>query len=357
MTTAVETHPGATISSPVATLPQKGTAPASAAVSRDDALDFTKGALVLCMVAYHTLNYFRYDERILRHLHFLPPSFIFITGFLITKIYRPKIFAGDQRVYARLFTRGLKVLLLFVVTNVLVQATLQTSYNRNLGLTRLADNLGTIFLTGEGRATVFGVLLPISYLLLLSAALLRVGRDHRSTLPVATVAIVSLCTLLAYNGDLTFNLELLSMGLLGMMAGFIPQPRLDRVAKGLIPLAATYLAYSIAIHRWYPTYLINAAGVSFSLLLLYSLGRYAATWPVVLRPLALLGNYSLFSYLAQIAVLQILFRLSRHSGLFEHDVVGPFLATALVTFALVRLVNHLRPRSKVIDGAYKTVFA
>ena len=54
---------------------------------RDTAIDFTKGALVLFMVLYHWLNYFLgphgqyYD-----YLRFLTPSFIFITGFMISQI-------------------------------------------------------------------------------------------------------------------------------------------------------------------------------------------------------------------------------------------------------------------------------
>lgn len=50
-------------------------------VGRIPALDFTKGALVLTMVLYHWLNYFvGVTGYYYRYLHFLTPSFIFITG-------------------------------------------------------------------------------------------------------------------------------------------------------------------------------------------------------------------------------------------------------------------------------------
>ena len=75
--------------------------PAQGAVekSRNSALDFTKGALVLFMVLYHSLNYFRLDRGgpYLTYLRFLSPSFIFISGFLITHIYRSKYQTWDWR--------------------------------------------------------------------------------------------------------------------------------------------------------------------------------------------------------------------------------------------------------------------
>ena len=55
---------------------------------RISALDFTKGALVLVMVLYHWLNYFVGPQGdFYRYLSFLPPSFICITGFLISHVY------------------------------------------------------------------------------------------------------------------------------------------------------------------------------------------------------------------------------------------------------------------------------
>src|SRR6185295_1822787 len=55
---------------------------------RNPALDFTKGALVLIMVLYHWLNYFvSADGFGYRYLRFITPSFIVITGFLVSHIY------------------------------------------------------------------------------------------------------------------------------------------------------------------------------------------------------------------------------------------------------------------------------
>jgi peptidoglycan/LPS O-acetylase OafA/YrhL len=324
---------------------------------RNAALDFAKGGLVLCMVAYHSINYFRYDVQLLRHLHFVPSSFIFIAGFLLTHVYLPKMRAGDAQAYRRLFVRGLKVLILFTVLNVIVQAVFQTSYNRRLGLDVFIAQLDTIFLTGERRAAVFGVLLPISYLLLVSSVILRVVRRWPWALHALAVAAFALCVALEQRGLLTFNLELLSMGLIGMVVGFAPKRWLDRLAVNLSALVVIYVAYFAATHVWYPSYLINAVGVALSLLLLYAVGQRIGSRGLIARNAALIGNYSLLSYLVQIAVLQFLFRLSRATGVMERDLVVPFLATILVTFALIKAVNFARVRSSAADRTYKFVFA
>src|SRR5258708_7836003 len=83
-------------------------------LARDNALDFTKGSLVLFMVLYHWLNYFvgiggrHYD-----YLRFLTPSFIFITGFMISHILLPRYGTGGSSLPKRLAVRGLKLLGVF----------------------------------------------------------------------------------------------------------------------------------------------------------------------------------------------------------------------------------------------------
>src|ERR1700691_3958535 len=70
---------------------------------RIPALDFTKGALVLVMVLYHWMNYFvMADGSIYKYLRFLTPSFIFITGFLISQVYLSKYQASRSHVPGRL---------------------------------------------------------------------------------------------------------------------------------------------------------------------------------------------------------------------------------------------------------------
>src|SRR5947209_8358962 len=88
-------------------------------VSRNPALDFTKGALVLIMVLYHWINYFIGPQwEYYQYLRFLTPSFIFITGFMISNVYLSKYETAGPRLSKRLFTRGLKLMAIFLALNV-----------------------------------------------------------------------------------------------------------------------------------------------------------------------------------------------------------------------------------------------
>jgi len=68
----------------------------------------------------------------------------------------------------------------------------------------------------------------------------------------------------------------------------------------------------------------------------------------------LAGAYSLWSYLVQIAALQILFRLTRHSGALADAILTPLAVTVVITLAAVKALDYARAHSR---AAYRFVFA
>src|SRR5438067_11789214 len=100
---------------------QRPQAPQADPRPRIDALDMTKGVLVMAMVVYHSFNYSTDYTLGFNYLPFLPPSFILITGFLISRLYFTPEAARDSRVYGRLFFRGCRLLVLFTLLNLLTQ--------------------------------------------------------------------------------------------------------------------------------------------------------------------------------------------------------------------------------------------
>src|SRR5260370_33099469 len=71
------------------------------------------------MVLYHWINYFIGPQwPYYFYLRFLTPSFIFITGFMISHVYLAKYDSADRRLPNRLFVRGLQLMALFLVLNV-----------------------------------------------------------------------------------------------------------------------------------------------------------------------------------------------------------------------------------------------
>src|SRR5277367_704460 len=150
------------------------------------ALDSTKGALVLIMVLYHWVNYFIGPQwEYYRYLRFLTPSFIFITGFMISNVYLSKYDATDPRLAKRLFVRGLKLLAIFVVLNAARAFVVPLlSIGGLAGNPLNLNNLVAVYITGNvmattGKVVAFHILVPISYLLLLSAILLRPYRSYK----------------------------------------------------------------------------------------------------------------------------------------------------------------------------------
>src|SRR5580700_8958003 len=113
MPTEIESRASGTL------LPRIDVPARSSKSQRIPALDFTKGALVLIMVLYHWINYFIGPQwAYYEYLHFLTPSFIFITGFMISNIYLSKYGVTDPRLSKRLFSRGLKLIATFLILNI-----------------------------------------------------------------------------------------------------------------------------------------------------------------------------------------------------------------------------------------------
>jgi len=335
-----------------------GTKPA-----RIPALDFTKGALVLIMVLYHWINYFLgpHDNRYLR---FLTPSFIFISGFIVSNVYIFKYGISDPQLPKRLIQRGFKILGVFLVLN-LMRNFIAPGRPEDVALTTHGSirSLFDIYILGTGvgggqaKVVAFFILVPISYLLLLSAGLLVVSRYHRFAVHVVCLLILLGIVVSNYKGFEIQNLELLAIGLLGVIAGYIPTERVNAIVRHPYLLAAGYVAYLAAITVWNVIYPLQIVGVYLSLMILYLMGLQSGGPGSIMATVVLLGKYSLLGYIAQIAILQCL-RLAIHPYGWETALfaLSFFLAFAL-TIASIKVVDVLRSRSIAVDRLYKFVFA
>jgi len=330
---------------------------------RIDALDFTKGALVLIMVLYHWLNYFlgTSDNRYLR---FLTPSFIFIAGFLISNVYLSKYGIADPQLPKRLMQRGLKILGVFVFLNLARTLLFAETYRDQMlsehssiksvvDIYVIGSNLGG----GQGKAIAFFILVPIAYLLLLSALLLVVGRIYKHIFHVLCALFFLSILLLQLGGYQSANLELLTIGMLGIVVGYLPLEKVNAFVRHPYLLAVGYAAYVGAITRWNIIYPLQVVGVCLSLMVLYLLGDRDGQPGRFRGVVILLGKYSLLGYIAQIAILQFLRRGLGHVGS-ETVVLGmSFLLAVALTVASVEAVDCLRSKSTTMDRLYRAVFA
>lgn len=334
---------------------------------RIPALDFTKGSLVLTMVLYHWLNYF-YPSRgsvdVFRYLRFLTPSFIFITGFLVSNIYFTRYGVENRKLPGRLVGRGIKLLVVFAALNVMrvlllpeaarVQLIAEhRSLHSLVNLYIIGTNLGG----GQGKAIAFYVLVPIGYLLILAALLAIAARRWR----YFSHFIFGLCLLglsvLALVGWSSANLQLLTIGLLGVILGYAPIERIARFVNHPWMVMAAYACYLWAITLWNVIYVLQIVGVCLSLMIIYMVGDAGSRRGIVRNEVILLGQYSLVGYIAQIAILQVLYQLFRHSQMSLHVIQLISLLTALVFTILSVRATHTARRIQVFDGLYRAIFA
>lgn len=333
--------------------------------SRVAALDYTKGALVLIMVLYHWLNYFYgFKGDFYKYLRFLTPSFIFITGFLVSNIYLSKYGVSDPRPPRRLAQRGLKLLGVFLALNVVRTLLLPASSRAQLVSDQLSiTSLFNIYISGnvlsggQGKAVAFYILVPIAYLLLLSALLLLASRHFPYVFHTLGAIFLLAVIVLNVAGRPSPNLELLTIGLLAVIVGYAPIEKVSAFVKHPYLLAAAYMGYLGAITVWNVIYPLQIVGVVLTLMIIYLVGDSNGQPGPARRVVIVLGKYSLLGYIAQIAVLQLLHQGLRRMELGWCGLAASFLAACGLTIFTVLAVDGARAAVPAVDRMYKAVFA
>ncbi|HEX3740996.1 MAG TPA: acyltransferase family protein [Terriglobales bacterium] len=339
--------PGSALHTATLAAPQKS--------KRVPALDFTKGALVLIMVLYHWMNYFiRADGDVYKYLRFLTPSFIFITGFLISQVYLSKKGSPRPNIRGRLLVRGLKLLAVVALLNIgliviLIRGTVSDGPASSIAQFGLAFFLGM-------APVAFSVLIPIAYLLIMAGVLLPVFRRHAFVFHIACALFVLSALLLNIIGISNGYLEIFSIGTLGISVGHFSMERVNRFVKDPAIMVLTYLLYLAAITVWNVIYPLQIIGVCLSVSLIYLLGIGCSESTYVGRVVVLLGQYSLFGYIAQIVILQLLRRGLHPLGLSVGLKASAFIGCLICTILGVVVLDRIRPKSRPINQVYTAVF-
>lgn len=340
---------------------------ASSSAAKQDriaALDFAKGALVLTMVLYHWINYFvGADWPYYRYLRFLTPSFIFVSGFLISNVYLTKYRGDSRHLTWRLVSRGLKLLVIFLALNLARIAMPSRMIDTQVSARHMSlENLALAFASGNvyanaGKLVAFYILVPIGYLLILSALLERPYRKFKWTFHLALGCTMALILVFYLGGIKSDNLQMVGIGLLGAWLGFNSIEKINRVIRYPFALAILYVGYLIAITIWNVPFALLAFGAVLNVLCIYLIGLRIAGHGILPKQVNLLGKYSLFGYIAQIAILQILHGLMRSVSTGPLGLVVSFLAAFVLTTVSVILLDRMRHSSTKVDSVYRAIFA
>jgi peptidoglycan/LPS O-acetylase OafA/YrhL len=331
--------------------------------SRDAALDFTKGALVLFMVLYHWLNYFVGPQgQFYNYLRFLTPSFIFITGFMISRIHLSSYENSGRRLSKRLTVRGVKLLALVFLLNALVSFASVRFEVRPAILVTFLRNICWAFIVSnptasQGQKSVaFSMLVPIAYLLILSAGLVISAKREKNAFRFALLVLIAAVMFTYAYGAVSSYLDLLMIGVFGVLIGFLETRQIALFLSHPYGLIVLYCCYLGVITIWPVTLPLQVASVILTTALLYIAGSGkapGAAW----RHTVLLGKYSLLGYISQIAILQ---GLRKISWLSQHGVgvlIGSLLLGIVLTLMTVEAADFARRKSMLADRLYRFVFA
>ena len=132
------------------------------------------------------------------------------------------------------------------------------------------------------------------------------------------------------------HLEMLSVAFVGLAAGSAHSDAADTLLSKPAVLLFGYVLYVAAISVWNVRFPLQVIGVCLSVVLLYGIGVKCGSRGTIQRCVVDLGKYSLFAYVVQIVILQLLRRAMRGVdftgawpvvsfgiGVFAHDRRGP----------------------------------
>ncbi len=327
-------------------------------MSRIVTIDFTKGALVLLMVVYHSLNYLQSGTLSHDFLAFVPPSFIMITGFIVSHMYMRKYEGNLKAVGLRLGVRSMKIFLLFIALNAAARLVWSVNhYGVAIQFENLKHEFVQMFLVGAPWLSAFDILLPISYTLAAAVIVVRVQSILPSFPLVLASAVFLLCTYMENFSMSLYNLNMLSAGFIGMAAGLLPQGILGRIRPPWAFVAAVLVLYVVVIRFFEDYYYTQMLVTVLALVAILSTGSRVNPASMLTRQVTTLGRYSLLSYIAQIFFLQL---LKPAAAAFNVHAVHPLALISIVmvlTWISALITDFARQRLRYIDVLYKAVFA
>lgn len=201
----------------------------------------------------------------------------------------------------------------------------------------------------------FEILLPIGYLLIMSSVLLRLGT--RLTLLLSLLGMTIGVSLFWAEGKHTYP-ALLTVGLSGILAGLVGTFPWDRRKRFFLVSGLTFvvgLVLAPYLLRFLLGYILYILIVS---KFVTEVSQMLDSNSLIRTSLVLLGRYSLFAYLAQILILQAVYRLLvKQRWDLGWEVFVICLGICVILIMACSLAEYLRKKHRHVDSVYRFVFA
>jgi len=256
----------------------------------------------------------------------------------------------------RLLIRGSKLFVLFTALNLIINITGVGNPNKaSLGIENYFDHISQIYIYGNQKQAAFLILLPISYVLMISPLFIAF-KSIKAFTSVILSALIVIVSILEVKSNI-INLGL--VGLVGLLVGlsihkFMAEQRIQ--SKVAIVLC---LSFVIATMQYFSNNTLGyATGILILIKLFYDLAKSIYIKNQIAQWIILFGQYSLLCYILQIVFLQGLMRMfsSQKWGM-GYETISIFMATNIFLLMICFLIRFLRTRFKFMDKSYKLVFA
>jgi hypothetical protein len=329
---------------------------------RDDAYDIVKGVLVTAMVVYHVMNAVTTaSDEAYGYVRFVSGSFIFVTGLMLSRFVAASFQRDRAATGRRLVVRGIKLVLLFTVLNVFIHASgFGSPAKAQLGLTEFLARAEAVYLRGANQVASFTILLPIGYLMICAPLLLRVLTPDRRAASFVLLGFVLAAAALPSSARGSAIVEFMVVGFVGGCIGTWTNRAPDSAVhpwKGAIAVVGL-LASIWLVAQVYSNLALYAIGVALVIRFLHQAATGISANGRVGAVMILLGRYSLFAYIAQIGIIQVLARaMGRPSWPLGPEPALYALAAWTLVVAATVTVARARERSARADVAYRLVFA
>lgn len=325
--------------------------------TRNVLLDFVKGVLVVVMVIYHVMNIFSTaSAEAYGYIRFVSGSFIFLSGYIISTFYQHKFQVDGFGTSKRLVSRGLKILLVFSVLNILIHVTGIGNPNKaQIGLHQYVNYIAVIYGYGDTRYASFQILLPIAYVLMISPLFLLCSRV--GMMLALSSLIAAYC--FSISGIQSVNLGFAIIGVIGICVGMIIGAlRFSFSIKNVLLIFGCFITCIYLMEYLDRNLLAYSMGIMLIVKMLYDLGGRIRPENAFSNMTILFGKYSLICYITQIVFLQVLFRvLSRVKLDMGFEIISIVVVTNIFLLLLCLCLNFFRGQCRLIDRSYRFVFS
>jgi hypothetical protein len=283
-------------------------------------------------------------------------SFLFISGYVISVYYEQKFHLNKNSTTRRLVIRGIKLLLIFTLLNLVIQFSGIGNPNKiQTGIKMFLLNGYDIYGIGKPGKASFQILLPIAYIIILSPLLLLLSKFRNIMMFFGLT--VAFC--ISFFEIDSINLGLGSLGIIGLYGGVLINRWQATFTLKSRTLIFIFLLFCFVLMKYMDRNLVSyALGVALVIKLFYDLGATLDLksqfnyYPIIL------GQYSLICYISQIIFLQVFFIFNiRQKWELGYESIIVMIITILFLVALCQLLSFLRYRYKIINNVYRFIFS